>query len=139
MRWRVAILAALLCAALFQISSSAPKRVEISRQPRFIFPDTPIGFYVRTEPHADNRLLRVALFDDVGSTWRSSDEDLDGDGARINRLIEWDSLEVGHYTISARLYDGAGAACARTQSEWGFCHVLAKADAGLDVLGPDTP
>lgn len=134
MRWRVALLAVAIAAAALQ-SSSAPKRVEILKQPRFIFDDTPIGFYVRTEPHPSNRLLRVAVLDEVGTTVRSSDEDLDGEGARISRLIEWDSLDAGSYAILARIYDEAGARCARTAEYWGSCKALASATSNLDVRG----
>lgn len=133
MRWRVALLAVAIAAAALQ--SSASKRVEILKQPRFIFDDQPIAFYVRTEPHPMNRLLRVAVLDEVGTTVRSSDEDLDGDGARISRLIEWDSLDAGSYAILARIFDTSGAECARTAEYWGSCKSLASATSYLEVRG----
>lgn len=132
-RRTLALLAAMLACVGQGASDSKP--VELLRAPRYLFDNDQVGFQVRVLPKAAYRLLRVAALNETGDTARSSDEQLDGLEARTTRLIEWDALEAGHYTITARVYDEAGASCARTVEYWGSCKSLASASSNLEVRG----
>ncbi len=128
------LLCAALILALLQISS-APKPVEILHLGHFYTPDTPIVFDVRALPSEGNRLLVVAALDETGNTARRSDEDLD-EHSQVTRRIQWDTFEAGDYTLLARVYDGAGADCARSADYFSSCHAIAGDSHTLEILGP---
>lgn len=114
---------------------AGPKPVELLRAPKYLFDNSPIGFQVRVQPNAAYRLLRVAALNELGDTARASDEQLDGLEARTTRLIEWQALDAGHYTLVARVFDEAGADCARTAEYWGSCKAIASVSSNLEVRG----
>ncbi len=130
-RW---LLIGALLIAVLQISS-APKPVEILHLGHFYTDDSPILFDVRALPTEASRLLIVAALDETGGTARRSDEDLD-EHSQIVRQIAWDTFDPGTYTLLARVYDGAGADCARSADYFSSCKALAGASQTIEIIGP---
>jgi hypothetical protein len=58
------------------------------RPPAIVLEGQTVTLQIRVEPHADNRLLRIELGDELG-TVTGTERRLEGDKAARNRWIEW--------------------------------------------------
>jgi hypothetical protein len=83
-RW-LPILAAL---SLSAFALASPPRVQLIRPPRILIEGQTVQLHVRIPPHADNRLLRLDLADELG-TVTGTERRLEGDRAAANRWISW--------------------------------------------------
>jgi hypothetical protein len=63
-------------------------RVQLIRPPRILIEGQTVRLHVRIPPHADNRLLRLDLADELG-TVTGTERRLEGEQAAKNRWISW--------------------------------------------------
>jgi hypothetical protein len=89
--------------------------VELRLNARFVPAPGFVRSAVRVKPHADNRLLRVAV--ESGNYFRSSTIDLDGAHAARTHFLTWSALPGGVSNLVATVYGVEGE---RSQQTIGF-------------------
>jgi hypothetical protein len=92
----------LLSPATAEPSDDAEPSLELRLATRFAFAPAAVQRLIRVSPHPDNRLLRVLI--DGEAYTRSSDTQLDGEGAAQHHFFTWGSLPPGTYSIIAIAY-----------------------------------
>jgi hypothetical protein len=87
-------------------SDDAEPALELRLATKFAIAPASVQTLIRVSPHPDNRLLRVLI--DGEAYARSSDTQLDGEGAAQHYFFTWRSLPPGTYSIIAIVYGQHG-------------------------------
>ena len=88
------------------VPSDDEPALELRLATRFAIAPASVQSLIRVSPHPDNRLLRVLI--DGEAYARSSDTQLDGEGAAQHYFFTWRSLPPGTYSIIAIVYGQHG-------------------------------
>jgi hypothetical protein len=88
------------------VPSDDEPALELRVATRFAIAPASVQSLIRVSPHPDNRLLRVLI--DGEAYARSSDTQLDGEGAAQHYFFTWRSLPPGTYSIIAIVYGQHG-------------------------------
>jgi len=92
-----------------------PAPVTISVTPRIFLEPALVRVMVRVASNPDNRTLSVEL--DGDDYYRNSTMQLDGDGEPMTRVLAYQSIPAGNYTVTARVKNRQGH---DTMAEYSF-------------------
>jgi hypothetical protein len=84
----------------------APPAVTLSARGRIAVAPATFMATVRVTPHADNRVLRIAI--EAQDYYASSDLQLAGLSAARSRTVKWTGLPAGNYCVVAILFRTTG-------------------------------
>jgi hypothetical protein len=98
----------------------------ISVTPRISLEPGLVRVMVRIAPNPDNRTLSVEL--DGDDYYRNSTMPIDGDSEPATRVLAYESIPSGTYTVTVKVKDREGRA---TMAEYTF-QVLSRTDRGVE-------